>query len=842
MKKTKNFILTMLLTLPILLSAQQTVHIGDILCTDGSTVRINEFPSSGKTAMGVVYYVAPSGQNGLAVNLYDDEVNTPFGGYGDDFPLPDIDESRKAIYDFDGYYNTEILRNMYGGAYSYPAPWSVDFENDWYLPAAGELRLLYNQILVVNNSLAAIGATPLYENTDNYWSSTERTPYHMHDMARNGNLGNYTKTPCNNALVGVRSIRSFSANSTESPIGETIVNEDGSKGIIFYVNSEEKSYWMVALNDAPSIHPWGDQTDSPLPNHQPEVLFNLLTDNNGLSNTSTLRNYQNNNSYAAFQVDFENGWYLPSAGQLSKLYGVLPLIEDSIIRAGGASMNYDLYWTSTEYDEEMAWGVDYGSPGQYGGFSVKTNKSTHAYIRAIHDFDPYALQPIVGEITIPETICTGSSLDLQTPNTQHATRQGWQIAADEDFTDYQAYNGEALDESFDGWYLRYFVSNFLGTVYSNAVQISVLPVNMTSFDISSCNSYSWNGETYTASGDYEQIFDAHNGCDSIVTLHLTITPSVSYDFMISTCVSFIWNGTEYNESGDYEQTFTSSTGCDSIVTMHLTIEPAINLELMVNACDSYIWNGTEYFESGDFIRTFTTPHGCDSIVTLHLTLNPSVSYDFMISTCDSYIWNGTEYSESGDYKQTFTSSTGCDSIVTLHLTIETFDEMQAIEGDTEVDSYLTPNSVFVQSGFMSGSIYQWSIEPAEAGSIIGSGNTVIVNWAPEIKGNATLTVNISNACGEGNNAITVNVKSTFDVSENSINAKLYPNPTSGDINIEVPGMQHITITNTLGQTVVDMELEADTTSISMAQYGRGLYLIRIQTRNGSCTKRFWVNH
>ena len=789
MKRTKLFIL--LLTLPILLSAQQTVHIGDILCTDGSTVRINEFPSSGKTAMGVVYYVAPSGQNGLAVNLYDDEVNTPFGGYGDDFPLPDIDESRKAIYDFDGYYNTEILRNMYGGAYSYPAPWSVDFENDWYLPAAGELRLLYNQILVVNNSLAAIGATPLYENTDNYWSSTERTPYHMHDMARNGNLGNYTKTPCNNALVGVRSIRSFSANSTESPIGETIVNEDGSKGIIFYVNSEEKSYWMVALNDAPSIHPWGDQTDSPLPNHQPEVLFNLLTDNNGLSNTSTLRNYQNNNSYAAFQVDFENGWYLPSAGQLSKLYGVLPLIEDSIIRAGGASMNYDLYWTSTEYDEEMAWGVDFGSPGQYGGFSAKTNKSTHAYIRAIHDFDPYALQPIVGEITIPETICTGSSLDLQTPNTQHATRQGWQIAADEDFTDYQAYNGEALDESFDGWYLRYFVSNFLGTVYSNAVQISVLHALVSSFDINSCGSYTWNEETNTESGDYEQFFPMPNGCDSIVTLHLTIEHEYSTSLNITSCDFFTWNGATYTQSGDYEQ-------------------------------------------------SFTTQFGCDSIVTLHLTINPSTTHEFMINTCDSFIWNGTEYGESGDYEQTFTSSTGCDSIVTLHLTIETFEEMQAIEGDVEVDSYLTPSSIYNQPGFMSGSTYQWIIEPVEAGTLTPNGGFVLVNWSPEFIGTATLKVIVSNACGEGENAINVNVKNTFDVNESSINAKIYPNPTSGNISIEVTGMQHIMVTNTLGQMVFEKELDTDATSLDMAQFGKGLYVIRIQTKDGSCTRRIEV--
>lgn len=790
MKKTKNFILTLLLALPLLLSAQQTVHIGDILCTDGSTVSVNEFPSSGKTAMGVVYHVDNSGQSGLAVNLHDDEVNTPFGGYGDDFPLTDIEESRKAIYDFGGYHNTAILRSL-GNTYSYPAPWSVDFENDWYLPAAGELRLLYNQILTVNNSLAAIGATPLYEDTDNYWSSTERTPFHMHDMARNGNLGNYTKTPCNNAWVGVRSIRSFSAESSTFPIGEVIVNDDGSKGIVFYVNHDEKAYWMVALHDAPSMHPWGDHTDLPLPNQQPEILFNLLNDNNGHSNTSILRHYQNNNSYAAFQVDFENGWYLPSVGQLSKLYGVLSLVEDSIIFHGGNLLRSEPYWTSTESDEDMAWCVDYGSPGQYGGFSIKTDKTTHAYIRAIQDFDPNALQPFVGEIITPETICAGSSLELQAPSTQHATRQGWQISANEDFTNCQTYNGEELDESYDGWYLRYFVSNFLGIVYSNTVQISVLHLPSSSFEISTCGSYTWNNETYTESGTYQQFFPMPNSCDSVVTCYLTIWPSYTDSYNITSCDSYTWNDITYTQSGDYEQTFTSQ-------------------------------------------------HGCDSIVTKHITINHSTSHEFMINTCDSFSWNGTEYTESGDYEQVFTSSVGCDSIVTLHLTIETFEEMQAMEGDVEVDTYLTSTSVYTQPGFSNSTSYQWVLLPNQAGTVAGFGSTAIVTWATDYQGEATLGVGIDAPCGEGYNSLTVNVKSSFDVNENNINAKIYPNPTSGFINIEVAGMQRITVINTLGQVVTDIELEADTTSLDMTQFGKGLYVIRIQTKEGSCTRRIEV--
>ena len=576
-------------------------------------------------------------------------------------------------------------------------------------------------------------------------------------------------------------------------IGEIITAPDGQQGIVFYVSANEEDYWMVALNDLPQPYAWGDMTDIPdLENI--EDSFYIHYNPCGYDATVGMKNYQNNNpNYAASAVNTKHYWCIPSTGQASKLYAALPYIQDLFAQHGGIApgINYDHYWTSTESSYNQAYTIYLGITNYQGGALSKAYKDEQLGIRPVWCLSCSGDIPTVGQIVAPDEICSGSSLTLEAPEMQNASYGGWQIASNANFNNYQEYHGEGLDETYNGWYLRYYAHNILGNAYSNTVQITVLPTNTTSFNIYSCDSYTWNGQTYTESGDYEQFFPMPNGCDSIVTLHLTIEHEYSTSLNITSCDFFTWNGATYTQSGDYEQ-------------------------------------------------SFTTQFGCDSIVTMHLTINPSMTHEFMISTCDSYIWNGTEYFESGDYEQTFTSSTGCDSIVTLHLAIETFDEMQAIEGDTEVDSYLTPNSVFVQSGFMSGSIYQWSIEPAEAGSIIGSGNTVIVNWAPEFKGNATLTVNISNACGEGNNAITVNVKSTFDVSENSINAKLYPNPTSGDINIEVPGMQHITITNTLGQTVVDMELDADTSSINMAQFGTGMYLIRIQTSNGSCTKRFWV--
>ena len=632
----------------------------------------------------------------------------------------------------------------------------------------------------------------------------------------------------------------------QSPtIGQVLDSPDGTPGVVFYVSPDGNTYWLAAMNDLPGTYQWGPYGDIPeLENFNSandEIWYALHYESQGLEATEIMFNDQGyNNEYPASHVEFKNGWHIPTTGELSKLYAALPYVNSIFPQNGGTGMAYDYYWASTESSSEQAWAVNFDDASYKGGFLQETGKLSQLHVRPVWSSEIIAIQPTVGEIVAPESICAGSSLDLQTPSTQYASSQGWQIASDEDFTNGQAYNGEALDESYDGWYLRYFASNHLGTVYSNTVQISVLHVSASSFDISNCGPYIWNNETYTESGTYQQYFPMPNGCDSVATMHLTINSPTNYEFQINTCESYTWNGTNYTESGDFIQTFMAQTGCDSIVTLHLTINSSTNYDFSINTCDSYIWNNTEYTESGDFTQTFTASTGCDSIVTLHLTIVPPISYEFTISTCNSYIWNSTEYAESGDYTQTLQTSLGCDSIVTLHLTIDTFEEMQAIEGDVEVDSYLTPSSVYNQPGFMSGSTYQWTIEPAEAGTLTPNGGFVLVNWSPEFIGTATLKVIVSNACGEGENAINVNVKSTFDVKENIINAKIYPNPTSGIVNIEIAGMQRITVTNTLGQMVIDKELDANSTSLDIAQFGKGLFVICIQTKEGSCTRRIEV--
>ena len=112
---------------------------------------------------------------------------------------------------------------------------------------------------------------------------------------------------------------------------------------------------------------------------------------------------------------------------------------------------------------------------------------------------------------------------------------------------------------------------------SNAfiLKVNGCAVNASSQTTSACNSYTWpaNGATYTASGAYTTTLTNTNGCDSILTLNLTIhSPSTSSQ-TASACNSYTWplTGATYTSSGTYTTTLTNANGCDSTVTLNLTI-------------------------------------------------------------------------------------------------------------------------------------------------------------------------------------------------------------------------------------------------------------------------------
>ncbi len=90
-------------------------------------------------------------------------------------------------------------------------------------------------------------------------------------------------------------------------------------------------------------------------------------------------------------------------------------------------------------------------------------------------FNLVALPTIVGRVTAPEAICAGNSLQLIAPEVSNAYVEGWQISPDTTFAVFSAYTDQILDESYNGWQLRYMASNDAGTTYSDNLTITVFP-------------------------------------------------------------------------------------------------------------------------------------------------------------------------------------------------------------------------------------------------------------------------------------------------------------------------------------------------------------------------------
>ena len=218
-------------------------------------------------------------------------------------------------------------------------------------------------------------------------------------------------------------------------------------------------------------------------------------------------------------------------------------------------------------------------------------------------------------------------------------------------------------------------------------------------EVTACESYTWiDGVTYTASTTtptYTIEGGAANGCDSTVTLHLTVNYSSTGDTTAIACESFDW----YEHLGitqscdNLTHTFTNAVGCDSVVTLHLTVNHSNTGDTIAVACGSFDWyEHLGITQSCDNLtHTFTNAVGCDSVVTLHLTVNHSNTGDTIAVACESFDWyEHVGITQSCDnLTHAFTNTVGCDSVVTLHLTINQpttgIDEQVACESYTWID-------------------------------------------------------------------------------------------------------------------------------------------------------------
>ncbi len=358
------------------------------------------------------------------------------------------------------------------------------------------------------------------------------------------------------------------------------------------------------------------------------------------------------------------------------------------------------------------------------------------------------------------------------------------------------------------------------------LDLTINSSNSGSETITACESYTWsaNSTTYTTSGIYTALLTNVNGCDSTATLNLTINNASSGSETITACESYTWsaNSTTYTTSGIYTAVLTNVNGCDSTATLNLTINNASSGSETISACENYTWsaNSTTYTTSGIYTAVLTNVNGCDSTATLNLTINNANSGSETITACESYTWsaNSTTYTTSGIYTAVLTNVNGCDSTATLNLTINNVsDNSTSLNGTTITASNANATYVWLDCDD------NYTVIAGETGQ----------SYTPTSNGNYAVELT-EDGCTDTSACVAI---TTVEIIENLISETitLYPNPTEGAFSIQLGTTQTIIemkIMNLSGKLIETLEYKNVDSIKHEFHQPKGVYLIELTNDSG----------
>jgi hypothetical protein len=337
--------------------------------------------------------------------------------------------------------------------------------------------------------------------------------------------------------------------------------------------------------------------------------------------------------------------------------------------------------------------------------------------------------------------------------------------------------------------------------------------------------------TFYAPGNYvitQTITDTLTLADSTYQISLNVTGNTFGSVSETVCDSYTSPSGNYSftQSGTFADTILNSMGCDSILTIQLTILNSTTYTDMISSCESYTWiDGNTYTASTNAPTvTLVNAAGCDSVVTLDLTILQPTAYTDVISSCASYTWiDGNTYTTSTN-APTFTlvNAAGCDSVVTLDLTILTVDTSVIQSGNT-LEAIATNAS------------FQW-LDCGDNYALIAGANSSV--FIPEKSGNYAVEVS-QNTCVDTSSCFTVSnvsiVEQTF-----STEISAFPNPTDGHFTIDLGNMYskvEITIYDINSRIVYrNIYAQADIIQLQLTEPA-GLYMVAIRSENQSAIIR-----
>lgn len=355
------------------------------------------------------------------------------------------------------------------------------------------------------------------------------------------------------------------------------------------------------------------------------------------------------------------------------------------------------------------------------------------------------------------------------------------------------------------------------------VQLTVQPSSYI-YDVDLCDGdiFILGDQAYNIGGTYTYAFTSAAGCDSLVTINLTVVDAfepVDQEVEICAGETYEAGGNIYSETGSYEVIWSTASGCDSTIMLNLVVNETDELSTTALLCDSefYIFGNQNIIQSGTYSHIFQNQQGCDSLVTLNLDLYPGTSeIEAAICAGESYEFDGNTYDTPGVYEGVIISNGGCEIFTTLYL--EVFEDFEVVSNIIKDEGNGLGSITLQVTGGNHAYTYEWS-------------NGVTISEIHQLNpGIYSVTITDANGCTQIHEfPLNVSTTSTNTLSTLS-STTIYPNPASinTNITIELVSTQH----QSVKFRILDLTGRALSTHTKTVDRGTSLHSITVPDVNG----------
>jgi len=455
----------------------------------------------------------------------------------------------------------------------------------------------------------------------------------------------------------------------------------------------------------------------------------------------------------------------------------------------------DMYILKLDANGEFLWANTYGGTGRDDAITVEVDIENNIYVAGNFE-STITLNPSGSPLT-----SVGSS-DLIF----------FKLTDNGDFVWHLQMGGPSSDD-YVGYFGHFLVTDGFENIYL-------------------AGQYKWGALNTNPMFDETTGYAAADENTFIVKVKTDVSPLECFDSFSNISIEVCDNYTvpsgnnTHTETGIYTDVIPNTEGCDSIITINLTINTATSSIININECDGYTSpSGNEvYLTSGVYNDVIANTMGCDSLITINLTLNNQTSSTINITECESYTLpsGSNTYNESGTYFDVIPNANNCDSVITINLEIENFTL------DTDINQSNGTLNALATADF-----YQW----IDCNTNLPINGATSQSFTPTEIGEYALVLH-QNSCSETTDCYSVSALVGIDEVDLNSSIKVFPNPVIGE-NIFIYFNQtmdyaSVKLFSTDGRLISENQY-LNTKKIGYTIHENGLYLLKVTVNNQSHT-------